>query len=219
MSDTYRVRINSVKEVHSLPDLWPPGKLRRILELAEFDDFAALPDADLLDMSLMALQDLERQQAGEVVLEAVFETGMRPGVRQNLVDDLEEDEPWNDIAELSHQRGVFETLVLLQQAYPNRYGTPDALQLTFSVSSPSKGIADLSPAKLLQIFSACLTDRDILNRLYGEDISAGRFNSAEHIIWWMEQNRSSESKVECSMIASKQWFHSIRSREDYSLKL
>jgi hypothetical protein len=88
----FQLSIEEWAEIHELLGSWPPGRLRNILELAEFDD--AVADEDCVEMALMALQDLDWRAAGELVLEAVFGDAMTAGVRQNLTDDLEDDRPW-----------------------------------------------------------------------------------------------------------------------------
>ena len=108
MPNTYHVSILSLDEIHSLTGAWGNDDLRKVLALAAADDIGEIADGDLEEICLMSLQDIGNQRAGEIVLEAVFAESMRPGVRQNLVDDLEEDQPWNDFAQISQQRGCVE---------------------------------------------------------------------------------------------------------------
>ena len=61
------------------------------------------------------------QKAGELVLETIFADGMRPGVRQNLVDGLQNPELWNYFADIHQQRGIFLAVCLLYKAFPGRY--------------------------------------------------------------------------------------------------
>ncbi len=107
MPNAYHVSILSIREVHTLAGIWNNDSLRTLLELAEVDDLGDITDGDLLEMCLMVLQDLGNQKAGELVLEVVFGDRMRPGVRQNLVDDLQENEPWSDFAVTSVSNMVF----------------------------------------------------------------------------------------------------------------
>ncbi|MBT8061724.1 MAG: hypothetical protein KJO85_03515, partial [Gammaproteobacteria bacterium] len=111
MPSTYEVGIQSLEEVHSLPGIWSNEALRELLVLADMDDIGQVEDSELLEITIMALQDLGNQKAAELVLEAVFGESMRAGVRQNLVDDLQQDEPWEDFAEVSKQRGLFIAVV------------------------------------------------------------------------------------------------------------
>ncbi|MFT7220056.1 MAG: hypothetical protein ACI8Z1_001673 [Candidatus Azotimanducaceae bacterium] len=154
------------------------------------NNVSELADDDLLDMAIMMLQDLGNQKGGELVLEAIFKESMRPGVRQNLIDDLKKQEPRSDIAEIAHQRGVFDVVILLQKAFSNRYGTADAAspQITVTAQSDS-GAANMDHPKpdwLVRILAAGLSESETLIRFYGAELLSGNFNDARHIVWHQE---------------------------------
>jgi len=219
MPESYQVTIQSLTEVHALPGMWTPEKLKTLLELADFDDIGQLADAELFDMSLLVLQDLDEQEAGELALEAVFGSTMRPGVRQNLVDDLREDQPWDDIAELAHQKGVFETMIILQQAFPNRYGTPDASCLHIKVvAERDSGIVAMNcedPLWLTRLLAAGMNERDILLRLYAEEIARKEFPTAEHIIWHSKMLDADGKQQTIEIMSSLRWIGSLSQGQEY----
>jgi len=190
MPSTFEVTIESLEEVHSLPGIWSNEALRELLVLADMDDIGQVEDSELLDMAIMALQDLGNQKAAELVLEAVFGQSMRAGVRQNLVDDLQQDEPWEDFAEVSKQRGLFVAVVLLEKAFPNRYATPDALRMRFAIRGVSKNAPEelraSDPAWLMRLLAQGMSGDDVLNRLYEEELADGPFSDAAGIIWYFE---------------------------------
>lgn len=221
MAESLTVLIDSVQEVHSFAGMWTTAKLNKVLELAEFDDISEIKESEQLDLCVMVVQDLDRQRAAELVLEAVFGDTMRPGVRQNLVDDLEEDQPWTDMADLAQQKGVFEAVMLLQQAFPNRYGTPDAARLTITLSglAPASTSGKMTSERLLKVLAGTLNDRDILIRLYGDEIKSGRFNGADDIIWWMNETSSKPGCWSGELVASKQWFNSLQRGEHHVVNI
>jgi len=187
MHNHFEVTIHSVEVVHSLPGIWSNESLRQLLITAEMDDIGQVEDTELLDIVIMALQDLGNQQAGELVLDSVFGDAMRPGVRQNLVDDLQEDEPWEEFATVAQQRGLFIAVVLLQKIFPNRYAVPDALRFRFTIRALSSAafaaIRASDPAWLMRLLSQGMSDTDVLNRLYEEELETGPFSDAAGMIW------------------------------------
>lgn len=190
MPNSYQVTILSINEVHALAGTWDNDSLRTLLRLAEVDDLGDIADGDLLEISLMVLQDLGNQKAGELVLEVVFGNSMRPGVRQNLVDDLQEHEPWSDFAEISQQRGIFIAVCLLHKAFPTRYGTPDALKIRVKFQPlTNTGAAVPIPPRadwLLRMLARGMNEHSIVHRLYGAELESGEFKDAPGLIWACE---------------------------------
>ncbi len=210
MTNTFEVTINTRTEVHTLPGIWGSASLRQLLILMELEDLAAESDSDLLDLVLMSLQDLEHQHAGERVLETVFGETMKPGVRQNLVDDLRDEEPWQDFSSVGQQRGIFTAVVLMAQAFPNRYPTPDAISLGFTVRALAEsGKSELrqhNPAWIVRLLACGMQESDILQRLYEVELKGGSFSDAAGIIWHLEQR----SEHEFEIISSMSWLAPLK---------
>jgi hypothetical protein len=81
---------------------------------------------------------------------------MRSGVRRNPVDDLEEDELWNDFAVIGQQMGLFTAVVLIQQV-PHDVGLPaEKRNNTFD---PASVTTWFSPLQNGQVFRAALPTR------------------------------------------------------------
>ena len=181
--------IVSSREIHALPGDWDPPSLRRLLADLDIDPEAAT-DAELHDLALMALGDLEPDEAGAAVLRAVFGDSLKAGQRASIAADLEEDRPWEDHAELSKQAGIFTATVLLQQAMPKRFGVPDATQVEVAFRAPTAGEAtellQAAPAVILRALAPGLGPRAIVNRLYEDGVRGAAFPEAASILWRCE---------------------------------
>lgn len=226
MPNSYQVTIESISEIHSLTGTWDNDALRALMEQAEVDELGDIADADLLEMSLMVLQDLGNQKAGELVLEAVFGDSMRPGVRQNLVDDLQDAEPWNDFAEIHQQRGIFIAVCLLHKAFPTRYGTPDALKLRVRFLPPSSsGTAAINTpqaAWLIRILACGMSEHAIVHRLYETELHAGEFNDAKGLIWEcepVEDPSGTATSRTFDITASSQLFNTLSARQSFTAEV
>jgi len=96
MPNQFEVTVRSVEEVHTLPGIWSNESLRQLLISAEMDEIGQVDDAELLDIVIMALQDLGNQQAGELVLDSVF--GDATDVLNRLYEEELEAGPFTDAA-------------------------------------------------------------------------------------------------------------------------
>ena len=152
---------------------------------------------------------------------------MRPGVRQNLVDDLQQDEPWADYAVVAQQRGIFIAVVLLQQAFPNRYDTPEALVLRFNIRATSgSGEVDIDatrPAWLVRLLACGMSETDVLPRLYEAELASGPFTDAAGMIWQCERlsndEGSNRNSATFELISSRLWFAPLARGMNFQARL
>ncbi len=204
------LKIQNAKIIHDLPDIWSPAQLIEVIDKTEIEGFADTAEEDLLDLTLMALDEIGHQKAGEAVLEVVFGKDMSPGQRQNLVDDLQDEEPWQDFSVVGQQRGIFIAVVLMHQAFPNRYPNPDARELSISgLTEP----ATISNAQLVRSLGTAMSPNDVLRRLYEEELQKGEFADADHIIWY----RNTDPEGNLTLISSVQWLGSLRKGDEFPL--
>jgi hypothetical protein len=205
-----------MSEIHQLPGSWPIEDLRHLLALADFDDVVA--DSEVLDLTLMALQDLEEQGAGELVLKAVFGDALSPGVRQNLVADLRDERPWEQFAQIDKQAGVFTAMVILQQAFPQRYATPDALCMRLRITAADRAsdrqLHGIPPAAfLLRLLAAGMPADATLNRLFETELAGGRFADAPHLLWLTLRADVVAAREHChsfDLYASWHWLEALK---------
>ena len=195
-----------------MPDSWPEAKLREILTLAEYDEPVAADE--LADIVLMLLQDLKPRPASELVLQAVFGARMSAGVRQNIAEDLQSDRPWEEYPVVHQQAGLFEAVVLLQRAFPTRFGTPDALSLTISIKARdpegSQWLDDEpSPELIMRLLAGGMNEDAVINRLYEEELAGKQFADAKGMLWAIRAvNDSQEGPLvqkDYSIISSLHW--------------
>lgn len=67
---------------------------------------------------MMALQDLEDDDAAEILLDHIFGEKLPPGGKQNLANEMTEERPWEEYPDLSFHECIFNAQFLLNQAYP-----------------------------------------------------------------------------------------------------
>ena len=204
----FDLRLVGWAEVHELPGDWGAAALRTLLEAMEID---GIEEPDLLDMALMGLQDRPVDEAADLVLASLFGSEMSAGVRQNLIDDLQDDQPWQDLADLRHQRRVFTAVNLLQKAFPTRFGKPDIVRVEVEIRAADavgrKWLAgDIDPALLLRLLAAGMPDRAVLRRLFGSSLAGAAFPEAASIVWHVVRVESQDPQpVSLTVYSSIPW--------------
>jgi hypothetical protein len=218
----FDLRIEEWVEIHELPDAWPTARLREVLERADFDD--AVTDDEVAEMAVMALQDQGEQKAGELVLEVVFGDAMGPGVRQNLIDDLRDDRPWEHFAGVDKQAGLFDAVVLLQRAFPPSFGVPDAIRLRLEVAATDAETSgwlceEPSSSLLLRLLASGMEDDAVLKRLYESELASDSFPASGAILWRVREVGRSEGTEPVTrrydIHSSCQWLGPLESRQPW----
>ncbi|NNE08581.1 MAG: hypothetical protein HKN20_08470 [Gemmatimonadetes bacterium] len=206
-------------QVRALPSGWTPARLMPLLDSLEVE---GVEESDALEMTLMALQDRDLDEAADCVLQAVFGDTMRRGVRENLSHEIQEDRPWEDFAELSQQAGIFDAVVLLQQAFPLRIAKPGAVSITVRVQTASGAgrswlDADtVDAALLLRILAAGMDDRAMLRRVFDDALAGSRFPEAGGILWHVSRGPSEGTACEFTIVSSHPWFDPLEDTESWT---
>jgi hypothetical protein len=149
---------------------------------------------------------------------------MRRGVRQNLIEDLRDDRPWEDFAELRHQPGIFRAITLLQKAFPKDYGKPDIGRIELEITpQDATGLrwlsGEIDPALLLRLLAGGMEDRAILRRLFGEALAGDHFPEAEAILWRVEAaSDPGASPIRLILHSSLQWFAPLEDADAWTAK-
>ncbi len=218
----FTVEVLEFEEVHTLPATWTSERYRALLDLLDFDDGDSTPDSDLAEMAAMAAQDTGQREATNRVLSFVFGDRLSAGVRQNLIDDLTEDRPWEQFADLDCQARIFETVEFLQKTFSGEFGIPDAARVRVRLTANGKHECDWlregpKASLLLRLLAAAMDDLATLRRLYAEQVEGMKFPEAAAIIWISERHSEIENgstySCEVDAYSSLQWFSPLRDSE------
>ena len=218
-SREFQAQLLSWKQVHALPDGWPVGQLHFLLALLDVD---GVSDEEALDMAVLALQDRDHDEAAELVLETVFRESMRPGLRRSLSHDLTDERPWEDFADIEQQAGIFNAIVLLQQAFPNEYDVPDAVSVVVRLDTASEkgrawlGAPEPDPALMVRILADGMDDHAVLKRLFAESLRGSRFEEARSILWHLSRTAAIETAFDFTLVSSHQWFDPLKNLDNWA---
>jgi len=197
MTPLFNVTVSSLKTVSDMPETWSAEEYRALLTQLEFEDEAGIADGDLLEMVMMALQDMKTDDAADAVLLFKLKDCISAGARQNIVQDLLSDQrPWEEAADVTLHTRIFASAVLLQKAIPKQFSKPDIMQLILHVTALKPEAKTLlshppQPAFITRMLADGMNENSILERLFDEKLTSHSFPEAEAIIWqpeWGEQS-------------------------------
>lgn len=224
MKPQYHVCVASVREIHDMPGSWPDDDYRGLLRQLEVDGVDDIAGADLLEMTLMALQDLEPDDAADAVLAYKLNDAVSSGARRNIVEDLlEEQRPWEEAADISLHSRIFSAAVLLQKVYPKNFNRPDMLQVILDISANTPEATSLlaqppQAAFVTRMLADAMDRHSILERLFDEQLAAQQFAEADSIIWLAHFDRDDSGdshRARLTIYSSEHWLESMRSISEF----
>jgi len=224
MKHLFDVYVSSVKEIHDMPGSWFDDDYCKLLVQLEMEDVGDIASNDLLDMTLMALQDLEPEDAADAVLAYKLKDNISSGARQNIVQDLLEDQrPWEEAADIKLHGRIFAAAVLLQKAFPSHFSRPDMMRVTLHVQATSTeaGKFLVNPpqaAFVARMLADALSENSILERLFDEQLLSHSFPEAEGIIWlaeFGEQLPGESLSAELTVYSSEHWLKAMEAIENF----
>ncbi len=219
----FDVSVLELNKVYALPDDWSDADYRALLGELEVDEIDDLGAADLLEILLMALQDLEPEAAAEQVLAYKLQDRISRGSRQNLVEDLlAGGKPWEEWADLYLHAAIFEASTLLHQVFPKLYPRPDCLRLRLRLTAREKDSREVfreppEPAFVARMLADGMDEKSILERLFDEQLAAREFAEAEGIVWRAEFDEISSDgdSAILTVYSSQHWLEDIEGIDEF----
>lgn len=217
----YDVQIEEIRDARDWPDMWHEQRYRALMHLLEMEEeLGDLAADELPEMTVMALQDREPEEAADLVLKVVFGDKLRPGVRQNMVHQLKGERLYEEFAVVEQHAAIFEAAVLLHQVFPRVFPQPTIARLRMVVTAANK-VAEAAikrapgAALVARLLVAGMGEASVLRRLYGEQLAGKSFPEASSILWrmtaeaWQEREGSVSRRLE--IYSSWQWLRPLKS--------
>lgn len=220
----FNVSVSSVQKIHDMPGTWTDDDYRHLLTQLEVDELDDVNSDDLLDMTLMALQDMEAEDAADAVLAHQLGGRISAGARRNIVEDLiAEQRPWEEVSDIKLHASIFAAAVLLQKAFPTSYPKPDMLRVVLDINSANSEAAKLlfkkpEAAFVARMLADAMSENSILERLFDEQLLAHCFPEATGIIWQAEfsdQVQGTITSTRLTIYSSKHWLNAMESISEF----
>ena len=184
----YNIKINNIKTVDEIQGYWTTEDYLQLLEKYNFPDAATAKEETLHELLLMAITDFEPKDAAIIVLTHKLGEILSEGQIEQISNDMLVDTVCEEYPEIALQYALFNCNQLLYKAFNGVFPCANATIIDCFIT-PINGSQDLKITKetLLKLFSKGLSDRNILKRLFGEQMNENAaFPEAEGIVWNLE---------------------------------
>ena len=114
----YRVEIDGIEELKELEGSWQPTDYIAILQKMDVSGAAEIPAADLREMCVFALQDLDPPEAAALLLNYKLGAALSSGQIRNYSVESQHERLWEQSADLKIHQPMFGVASLLNAASP-----------------------------------------------------------------------------------------------------
>lgn len=214
MTRLFRVTVEQLKKIHELPGSWCDREYRDLLEQLEIDDIAGLEAGDLFEVLVMALQDLEPEEAADLVLAQKLPNSITRGSRQNIIEDLLEGQrAWEEVADIHLHSRIFSACELLNKVFPREFNRPDMMKLTLrlkAIHPDAKQVLQSAPeaAFVTRLLADAMNEHSILERLFSKQLAGHSFPEAEGIVWLASYeitDTADDNEALLNVFSSRHW--------------
>jgi hypothetical protein len=204
----YFVKINSVKTLDELEDSWTNADFVELLNRFDYEDAGKLNPNELKEYLFMAISDFEPTDAAAIVLEYKLSEVLTEGQINNLSHEMLREKVSENYSDISIHKILFAVNQLLYKAYNGKFPCAKATVVEFEMKEESDEKTELTKELALKAIGTSLSDSNLINRLFKEQLEGNAsFPEADGILWDLQH----KGKDQYSMTTSEKWI----SKEDF----
>jgi len=217
----YKINIEKVSTVDEIKEYWTNADYIQLLERFNYPD--AEESENLRELLFMAISDFEADEAARIVLDYKLSEELSEGQIEQISNDMLIDTVCEEYPEMELQSTLFHINQLLFKAFNGKFPSSSATIIDCTIT-PSDKNNDIKLTKemVLRLFNEALSDRNIVKRLFEEQMNGNtEFPEAEHIIWELKELETNRFKITTSgnlvkkeEVISSEWESEIEELEN-----
>ena len=180
----YKIEIKNVQTVDEITTYWTKEDYIQLLGKFDYPDAEDSGAENLRELLFMAISDFEPAEAAKIVLDYKLGEHLTEGQIDQISNDMLNDKVCEEYPEMELQQALFHVNQLLFKAYNGKFPSSSATIIETSITSLDGNNSPLTNEMLLRLFNEGLSDRNIVKRLFEEQMNGNTgFPEAENIIW------------------------------------
>jgi hypothetical protein len=217
----YKINIEKVNTVDEIKEYWTNEDYIQLLKRFDYPDAEDSDAESLRELLFMAITDFEPAEAAKLVLDYKLGEELSAGQIEQISNDMLIDTVCEEYPEMELQSRLFHVNQLLFKAYNGKFPSSSATIIHCSITS-SNTDSNLNKATVLRLLNDGLSDRNIVKRLFEEQMNGdAEFPEAENIIWNLETSENNHFKITTSgnlikkeEVIASEWEKEIEDEDD-----
>lgn len=181
----YNITVNRAQTIEEIPEYWTDEDYVQLLLKFNYPDAEKAGKDTLPELLLMAITDFEPPAAAAMLLEYKLADQLSEGQIQQISHDMLLDKVAEEYPDISLHATLFHINQLLFKAFNGKFPSTKATFVHLTIRpAAAAGAVDLTKASILRLLANGLADRNLIKRLFGEQLAGGQaFPEAENILW------------------------------------
>ena len=215
----FAVEVLSFTTIQELPGSWTNEDYKALLVKMDYENPDEIQASELKEMCFMSITDFEPAEAAKIVLEYLIEDELTDGQIENLSHQMLTEKLWEENPKLDLHISFFKATQLLYEAYNGKFPRAEAVRFQLKITAEnteSLCIFDQNPnAPVVRILSQGMSDHNLVNRLFGDQLEGTNFEEADSIIWQLETIEKKSNEVTFDIVSSTYWLDDIKYSNSY----
>jgi hypothetical protein len=198
----YLVKINDVKSADKLEGAWSNEDFKELLVRFEFPDVEQIKTAELKEYLFMAISDFEPNEAAAVLLDYKLSDVLNEGQIDNLSHEMLRAKVAETYTDINLHHDLFNINQLLFEAYNGKFPQLKTNILQIEITDEQNAPVEITKETALKALSHGLSENNLLNRLFGDQLEGkAPFPEAEGIVWDLQD----KGNAVYSITISEKW--------------
>jgi len=215
----FAVEVLSFTTIQELPGSWTNEDYKALLVKMDYENPDEIQASELKEMCFMSITDFEPAEAAKIVLEYLIEDELTDGQIENLSHQMLTEKLWEENPKLDLHISFFKATQLLYEAYNGKFPRAEAVRFQLKITAEnteSMSIFDQNPnAPIVRILAQGMSDHNLVNRLFGDQLEGTNFEEADSIIWQLETIDKKSNEITFDIVSSTYWLDDIKYSNSY----
>ncbi|MCF0054434.1 hypothetical protein [Dyadobacter sp. CY356] len=215
----FAVEISSFTSIKEIPGSWKNSDYKALLEKMDYANPDEISEAELKEMCFMSITDYEPAEAAKLVLEYLIEDELTDGQIENLSHQMLTEKLWEENPKLDLHTRFYKATQLLYDAYNGKFPRTEAVQFQVKLTAEnpeSLSIFEENPeAPIVRILAQGMSDHNLVNRLFGDQLEGTSFEEAKNIIWELKTVDKNANEITFDIVSSAYWLDDIKYADNY----
>jgi hypothetical protein len=196
------VTISGISTVNELDTYWNDSDRIQLLEEFAYPDASTAKPSEIQELLHMAITDFEPDEAAKILLNFKLGNQLNAGQIQSLSHEMMADKVAEEYPDPALHYDLFNINQLLFKAYNGKFPNTEATILQITLHPGSDETTEINKEVITKVLCQGLSDRNIINRLYPDQVSGKvAFEDAEKIIWNITEKGNNAYEI----ITSNYW--------------